>query len=116
MKKTLCFKLYKSKKNKCLHKKIDLGSQIYNYSIALHKRFYRLYKKYLNKYKLQKHLTKTKKRKLHFKNLESQAIQDITDRIDRSYKLFFRNCLRESSFFQRGDDSKPSSNIIFDEN
>ena len=91
MKKTLCFKLYKSKKNKYLHKKIDLGSQIYNYSIALHKRFYRLYKKYLNKYKLQKHLTKTKKRKLHFKNLESQAIQDITDRIDRSYKLFFRN-------------------------
>ena len=91
MKKTFCFKLYNSKKNKHLHKKIDLGCQIYNYAIALHKRYYRLYKKHLNKYKLQKHLTKAKKRKPYLKNLGSQTIQDITDRIDRSYKLFFRN-------------------------
>ncbi|NGX56425.1 MAG: hypothetical protein K1060chlam5_00665 [Candidatus Anoxychlamydiales bacterium] len=91
MRKTFCFKLYTSKKNKFLHNKIDIGSQIYNYCISLHKRYYRLYKKHLNKYQLQKHLTKAKKRYPDFKNFQSQALQDITDRIDRAYLLFFKN-------------------------
>jgi len=52
-----------------------------------------LYKKSLNAYSLQKHLTKLKKQKrfAHWNQLGSQAIQDIADRIDKAYKLFFRN-------------------------
>jgi putative transposase len=63
------------------------------YCIALHKRYYRLYKKSLNAYSLQKHLTKLKKldKYSHWNQLGSQAIQDIADRIDKAYKLFFRN-------------------------
>jgi putative transposase len=40
-----------------------------------------------------KHITKLKKRKRfsHWNQLGSQAIQDIAQRIDRGYKLFFRN-------------------------
>jgi putative transposase len=39
------------------------------------------------------HLTKLKKldKYSHWNQLGSQAIQDITDRIDKAYKLFFRN-------------------------
>jgi len=72
---------------------ISLAGEIYNHCIALHKRYYRLYKKSLNTYSLQKHLTKLKKlpKYKHWNNLGSQAIQDITDRIDRAYKLYFRN-------------------------
>jgi len=52
-----------------------------------------MYGKSLNKYELQKHLTKLKKlpKYSYWKKVPSQAIQDITDRIDKAYKLFFRN-------------------------
>ena len=91
--KTYSFKLYNSKKNKHLHRQIELACEIYNHCIALHKRYYSLYGGYLHIYRLQKHLTKLKKlpRYQHWKQLNSQAIQDITERIDRAYKLFFRN-------------------------
>lgn len=90
---TYYFKAYNSKKNKHLHNLINLACLIYNHCIALHKRYYRRYKKYLNIYHLQKHLTKLKKTSKfsHFKLLDAQAIQDITQRIDRAYKLFFKN-------------------------
>ena len=91
--KTYCFKLYKAKRNRKLHKVINIAGIIYNHCIALHKRYYRLFKKPFNIYKLQKHLTKLKKigKFSYFKEVGSQAIQDITQRIDRAYKLFFRN-------------------------
>ena len=91
--KTFQYKLYASKKNKALHSQIDLAAEIYNHCIALHRRYYRLYKKSLHVYALQKHLTKLKKQKRysHWNKLGSQAIQDVVERIDKSYKLFFRN-------------------------
>jgi len=95
------FKLYQNRKNKYLHQKIDIGGIIYNHCIALSKTYYKFFKKSLNKYRLQKHLTKCKKQTHHefWNMLGSQAIQDITDRIDRGYRLFFlkrKNNLKSS--------------------
>jgi len=66
---------------------------IYNHCIALHRRYYRFYGKSLNANALMKHLTKLKKLpKYEYWNLlGSQAIQDVVQRIDKAYKLFFRN-------------------------
>ena len=91
--KTYCFKLYSSKRNRKLHRQIDAAGLIYNHCIALHKRYYRLYNKSLNMYQLQKHLTKLKKNPKfsYLKEIGSQAVQDLTQRIDMAYKLFFRN-------------------------
>ncbi len=52
-----------------------------------------MYKKYLDKNQLQKHLVKLKKHKgfAYIREIGSQAVQDITDRIDRGYSLFWRN-------------------------
>ena len=104
--KTYCFKLYKAKRNRKLHKVINIAGIIYNHCIALHKRYYRLFKKSLNIYKLQKHLTKLKKigKFSYFKEVGSQAIQDITQRIDRAYKLFF--------FKQNANDIKKANRIL----
>ena len=92
--KTFKYKLYTSKKNRHLVKEIQLAAEIYNHCIALHKRYYRRCGKYLNKYRLQKHLTKLKGREKykHWNNLNSQAIQDVTDRIHKGYENFFRWC------------------------
>lgn len=91
--KTYSYKLYQAKRNKNLHKSINIAGNIYNHLIALHKRYYRLYGKHLSANKLKKHITKLKRTKKHayWNLLNSQAIQDIAERIDRAYKLFYRN-------------------------
>ena len=89
------FKIYQSKKNNYLVSRIFVAASIWNHCIALHKRYYRLYGKHLNVYQLQKHITKLKKldKYSHFNQLGSQAIQDVAQRIDKSYKLFFSTLL-----------------------
>lgn len=90
---TYKYKLYRSKKNKHLHNQINIAGIIYNHCIALHRRYYRLYGKHLNQYKLMKHITKLKKRSkyFHWNKVGSQAIQDIIQRIEKAYQLFYRN-------------------------
>ncbi len=93
VRKTFKFKLYRSGRNKKLHWQINAGGLAYNHCIALHRRYYRLFHKTLNVYVLQKHLTKIKAlpRFSYLKEIGSQALQDIANRIDKGYKLFFRN-------------------------
>ena len=88
---TYKYKLYKTKKDKHIHDVINISGIIYNHCIALHKRYYKLYGKHLNKFQLQKHLTKLKRRDKYsfWKKVPSQSIQDITVRIDNAYRKFF---------------------------
>lgn len=90
--KTLKFKLYRNEKNKFLHQQIDISGIIWNHCIALHRRYYKLTGKYINVYAMQKHVAKLKKLpKYEFWNmLDAQSIQDICQRVDRSYQLFFK--------------------------
>jgi transposase len=90
--KTYKFKLYRSKKNRCLDRQLEIAGCIYNHCIALHRRYYRLTGKHLNAYELMKHLTKRKKlpKYAFWKQVGSQAIQDIVERIERAYKLFYK--------------------------
>lgn len=91
--KTFKYKLYKSKKLKKIHSSINLASQIYNHCIALHKRYYSKYHKFLQRGILQKHITKLKRLEKYEKwnLLNAQSVQQITDRIDNAYTLFFNN-------------------------
>lgn len=95
--KTFSFKLYKSERNEKLHKQINSFGLVYNHCIALHRKYYKIFGKYLKRNFLQKHLFKLKKLpKFNFLcGLNSQAIQDVTDRIDRAFQLFFRNVKRK---------------------
>ena len=99
MRKTYCFKLYRAKRNQKLHAQIELGASVYNHCIAVHRRYYRLYKKHVSLYLIHKHITKLKKlRKFqHWNQLNSQALQDIADRIERGYTLFFRSLKTKSN-------------------
>lgn len=88
---TYKFKLYNSDKNKYIDESVTAACDIYNHCIALHRRYYRLYGKHLSKYRLQKHIARLRHRKPSWQKLNSQAVQDITDRIERSYKAFFHH-------------------------
>ena len=92
------FKLYHQKRTKRLEHQLWIACRVYNHCIALCRRYYKLYKKTLNKYKLQKHLAKLKNNiaKYSFWNeIPSHAIQDITDRIHKAYELWWSNLKRK---------------------
>jgi putative transposase len=94
---TYKFKLYRSKKNQRLHRQIDIAGLVYNHCIALHRRYYRLTGKRLHRYDLMRHITRLKKRPCyaHWNLVGSQAIQDVVQRIDKAYNLFFGNLKRK---------------------
>ena len=74
-----------------MHQKVNAASSIYNHAIALYKRYYRMFGKHLNCAKLQKHLAKKRKRNPYWQLVDAQAMQDICQRIDRAYQLFFKH-------------------------
>ncbi len=104
IRKTLKYKLYRSKRNRRLVRQIEIAASVWNHCIALHRRYYRLYGKRLNVARLQKHITKLKKqhRFAFWNELGSQAIQDVTERVDRAYRLFFNE-------IKAGRKSRPPS-------
>ena len=87
--KTYKFKFYQHKRNRYLKRSINASASIYNHCIVLHQRYYRMFGKTLNCAKLQKHIAKLRNRNPYWQLVGSQAVQDICQRIERGYKLFF---------------------------
>ena len=88
--KTYKFKLYQTDRNRHLKRMINTCGFIWNHCIALYRRYYRLFKKHINKYALTKHLAKLRNRKPRWKIVGSQSVQDIVFRIDKAYQAFFK--------------------------
>ncbi|AFY99744.1 RNA-guided endonuclease InsQ/TnpB family protein [Calothrix sp. PCC 6303] len=89
--KTLKFKLYAHKRDRHLKRTINAAGVIYNHCIALHKRYYRMWGKHLNCAKLQSHIAKLRKRSPFWQLLGSQAVQEVCQRIEKAYQLFFKH-------------------------
>jgi putative transposase len=89
--KTLKFKLYRHKRNRYLKRSINAAGVIYNHAIALHRRYYRMWGKHLNCARLQTHIAKLRKRNPFWQLVGSQAVQDICQRIEKAYQLFFKH-------------------------
>lgn len=88
---TLKFKLYEHKRNRYLKRSINAAGVIFNHCIAIHKRYYRIWNKHLSCAKLQSHIAKLRKRKPFWQLVGSQAVQDICQRIEKAYQLFFKH-------------------------
>lgn len=89
--KTMKFKFYQHKRNRYLKRQINAAGIIYNHCIALHRRYYRMFKKHLNCAKLQAHIAKQRRRNKFWQSIGSQAVQDICQRIEKAYQLFFKH-------------------------
>ena len=90
---TFMYKLYRGKRLLRLHRQINVGGAIHNHCIALHRRYYRRYHKHLSLYTLHSHLAKLKQLPKYawWRQLGSQAIQEMARRIDKGYQRFFAN-------------------------
>ncbi|MCS3955325.1 RNA-guided endonuclease InsQ/TnpB family protein [Salinibacter ruber] len=90
MRKTYKYRLYTCERNKHLVESIELASVVWNHFVALTRRYYEIYGEYPGYYALKKHLTKLKQRdKGHWYDLNSQALQNVIERLDRAYQRFF---------------------------
>lgn len=108
---TFVFKAYASKRNRKLHRQIDIAASIWNHCIALHKRYYMRFGKHLNVYTLKKHITKLKRlpRFAFWKDLGSQSIQDVVIRVEKSHQLFFGYLRARKAGTSKGRKVRPPS-------
>jgi hypothetical protein len=91
--KTYKFKMYSNHGNNELHKTIDDHASVWKHCVALQRRYYAIYGKYISKFRLINHIATLKKlpRFAHWNQLPSQAIQDVVARIDKGYKKMFKD-------------------------
>lgn len=74
-----------------MENQLHCAAKTYNHFLALSKRYYRIFKKSLSSHKAKIHLTKLKKlEKFNWlRQLNSQTLQDVIERIEKGYKKFF---------------------------
>lgn len=91
------YKLYTTKNTKYIDSMFREACFVWNHTLALQKRHYSLFKKYVDKNKMQKHFAKRIKRNL----LHSQTVQEIIERLDESYKRFFKKTSKRPPKFKK---------------
>ena len=89
--KTYKFKLYSNHGNHELHHTIDSHADVWNHCVALQRRYYAIYGKYISKFRLINHISKLKRlpKFAHWNQLPSQSIQDVATRLDKGYQAMF---------------------------
>lgn len=91
MRRTLKYRLYSSKHDIFLHRRISIAGQIWNHALALQKKFYAVHGKYISLGRMQKHIAKLRNGcKSWWQMLGSQAIQQVCERLDKAFKRFFQ--------------------------
>ena len=93
------FNIYKSKNTKYLDKMFGECSFIWNHALSLQKRYYRMFGKYIPLGKLKAHFAKRIKRTL----LHSQTVQEILERLDNSYKRFFKKLSKRPPKYRKAE-------------
>lgn len=100
------YKLYRTDRTKHLERMFREACFVWNHALALQKRYYRMYAKYINANRMQKHFAKRISRNL----LHSQTVQEILQRLDTAYQRFFRRLAKRPPKFRKAKDF---SSILF---
>ena len=97
---TYTYKLYRSKRTAKLDAMLREACFVWNHALALQRRYYSLYGKYIGTVRMQKHFAKRIRRRL----LHSQTTQEILQRLDASYERFFKRRCRRPPKFKKARD------------
>lgn len=100
------YKLYRTDRTKHLDKMLREACFVWNHAVALQKRYYRLYHKYIGIGKMKAHFAKRIQRNL----LHSQTTQEILERLDTAYQRFFGRLAKRPPKFRK---EKDFSSILF---
>ena len=91
------YKLYKTKRTKHIDDMLREAAFTWNKALAMQKRYYSLYGKYINRCHLQKWFDKRYKR--HY--LGSQVRQEIIEILDTAYNRFFKKLAQRPPKFKK---------------
>lgn len=94
------YKLYRTDKTKHLDKMLREAAFVWNHALALQKRYYRLFGKYIDIVLMRKHFAKRINRNL----LHSQTVQEVLVRLDDAYLRFFKHLAARPPKFRRAKD------------
>ena len=100
------YKLYRTDRTKHLDKMLREACFVWNHALALQKRYYRLYHKYIGIGKMKAHFAK----RIHRNLLHSQTTQEILERLDTAYQRFFSRLAKRPPKFRKAKDF---SSILF---
>jgi putative transposase len=94
VRKTYKYRLYRcDKRDQHLHRQISIAGTVWNHALALQKRYYRLTGKYIALGVLKTHIANLRMRTRRYafwKQLGSQTVQDVLERLDNGYQRFFK--------------------------
>ncbi len=102
--KTYKYRLYRNdKKDRKLRHKIFVASTIWNHFIALQRRYYRMTGQYISLRDMNIHVLKLRKRARFalWRDLHSQACQDVCRRVDDAYQRFFNKLAKGRPKFRK---------------
>ena len=91
------YKLYHTNRTKHLDKMLAEACFVWNHALALQKRYYRLYHKYIGIGKMKAHFAK----RIHRNLLHSQTTREILERLDTSYLRFFKHLAKRPPKFHK---------------
>jgi putative transposase len=93
VRRTYKFRMYRNdKRDGYLHQQINVAGLVWNHALALQRRYYRLTGQYIGPGRLKKHIAKLRMKTQRYgfwKDLGSQAVQDVLERLDKAYQRFF---------------------------
>src|SRR5690606_19274687 len=90
---TFKYRLYRSKRDKHLRRQINVAGLLWNHALALQKRHYNLTGRHISVDRLKSHIAKLRRsseRFAYLREINSQSVQDVLERLDRAYQRFFQ--------------------------
>lgn len=84
------YRLYVNKHTKELSQLVTTSTFVWNHIVSLYRRYYKLCGKNPSCAHMQKHIAKLAKRNQYWNRMGSQSLQELCQRVDATYKMFFR--------------------------
>ncbi len=103
---TYTYKLYRSKRLAKLDAMLREACFVWNHALALQKRYYSVFGKYVSCSRMKAHFAKHISRRL----LHSQTTQEILERLDLSYRRFFDRLSKRPPKFRK---AREFSSIVY---
>ena len=84
------YRLYVNKHTEELSQLVTTSIYVWNHIVALYRRYYKLYKTNPSCSKMQHHIAKLAKNNEYWSKMGSQSLQELCQRVDASYREFFK--------------------------
>ena len=100
------YKLYRNRRTRHLDAMLREACFVWNHALALQRRYYRMYGRFVSCKRMKAHFA----HRIHRELLHSQTVQEILERLDTGYQRFFTRLAKRPPKFRRVRDF---SSIVF---